>query len=401
LGATRGWCTAPTGDIVWGEEIWLALRANGAAEIEVIFLNDKSPDELDAIRLGLHRIGLDARRDEEGVRVVLERLASVDFDLDLTGFDPPEIDNYLNLDLPDANVEETGSDIPPVGNKPVSMPGSIWALGRHSIGCGDATDRAFVDRVMNGRTASCCFVDPPYNVRVADISGKGRHQYREFVQGSGELTKDQYFSLLFDALFVLQAVSASTSLIYACIDWRHVMEMTVAGRACGMPLYQIVAWVKSNAGMGGIYRNQHELICVFRAGKDAPLDNVELGRRGRHRTNVWKYPSMSSFGKHRDDVMGLHPTIKPVRMVADALRDVTRRGEVVVDTFLGSGTTLMAAEETGRVCCGVELDPLYLDVAIQRWQNATGRDAVLLETGEPFNALAPRRLAVPETDYGQ
>ena len=179
------------------------------------------------------------------------------------------------------------------------------------------------------------------------------------------------------------------------------MEMTVAGRACGMPLYQIVTWVKSNAGMGGIYRNQSEFICVFRAGEDAPLDNVELGRRGRNRTNVWNYPGMSSFGKERDGLLGLHPTVKPVAMIADALRDVTKRGDVVLDTFSGSGSTLMAAEETGRICCSVELDPLYVDVAIRRWQNATGKDAVLLETGEPFNALAQWRLAAPsEATHG-
>lgn len=392
----------PDGEILYGEEIWLALQADGATEVDVVFVNDKSPEELKAIRLALHRIPLDARWDDQNVRIVLEELASIDFDLDLTGFDPPEIDNYLNLDLPNANVEETGSDIPPVGNEPVSTSGSIWALGNHRVGCGNATDLEFVRRVLNGHTAACSFLDPPYNVKVDGfISGKGRHRHREFVQGAGELSDDKYFGLLSNSFSVLKASCASRALIYACIDWRHVMEMTVAGRASGMPLYQIVTWVKSNAGMGGIYRNQSEFICIFRAGDDTPLDNVELGRRGRNRTNVWNYPGMSSFGKERDRLLGLHPTVKPVAMIADALRDVTKRGDLVLDTFLGSGSTSMAAEETGRVSCGVELDPLYVDVAIRRWQNATGRDAVLLETGEPFNAFAQRRLAAPsEANHG-
>ena len=147
--------------------------------------------------------------------------------------------------------------------------------------------------------------------------------------------------------------------------------------------------------MGGIYRSQHELICVFRAGAASPLNNVELGRHGRNRTNVWSYAGMSSFGKQRDELLGVHPTVKPVAMIADVLRDVTKRGGVVLDTFLGSGSTLMAAQETGRICCGVDLDPLYVDVAIRRWQNATGREGVLLDSGEPFNALARRLLAAP------
>jgi DNA modification methylase len=393
----------PDGEILFGEEIWLALNANGATEVDAVIVNDKSSDELKMIRLALHRIPQDSKWDDENVRLVLEELVRVDFDLDLTGFDAPEIDNYLNLDLPKANVEETGTDIPPVDTNPVSTPGSIWELGKHRIGCGSATDLAFARRVLNGQTAAACFTDPPYNIKVAGfISGKGRQRHREFVQGAGELSDDKYFGLLRSSLSVLKASCSSAALIYVCIDWRHVMEMTVAGRASGMPLYQIVTWVKSNAGMGGIYRNQSEFICVFRAGEDTPLDNVELGRRGRNRTNVWNYPGMSSFGKERDNLLGLHPTVKPVAMIADALRDVTKRGDVVLDTFSGSGSTLMAAEETGRICCSVELDPLYVDVAIRRWQNVTGKDAVLLETGESFNALAQRCLAAPsEATHGE
>jgi hypothetical protein len=228
----------PDGEILFGEEIWLALNANGATEVDAVIINDKSSDELKLIRLALHRIPQDSRWDDENVRLVLEELVRVDLDLDLTGFDAPEIDNYLNLDLPKANVEETGTDIPPVDTNPVSTPGSIWELDKHRIGCGSATDLAFARRVLNGQTAATCFTDPPYNIKVAGfISGKGRHRHREFVQGAGELSEDRYFGLLRNALSVLKASCSSAALIYACIDWRHVMEMTVAGRACDMPLY--------------------------------------------------------------------------------------------------------------------------------------------------------------------
>jgi hypothetical protein len=386
----------PEYQIVDHELVWRAMKENGATHVDVIVVADKSPAEIKALRLMLNRSAIDAVWDDENLRRVLEELTEFSFDLELTGFDPAEIDCHLNLDLPEANVEENASDIPPVETKAVSTRAMIWAAGPHRVGCGDATDLGFVKHVLGSHLAHVSFIDPPYNIPVHGfISGKGRNKHREFVAGAGELTSEEFFAFLQTSLNVLKTCSAPAALVYACIDWRHVMEMTVAGRACEMPLYQIITWVKSNAGMGGVYRNASEFITVFRVGKETPLDNVELGRRGRNRTNVWNYPSMSAFGKQRDSLLALHPTVKPVAMIADALRDVTRRGEVVLDTFLGSGTSLIAAQETGRVCCGVELDPLYVDVAIRRWQNITGREATNLETGETFNRSAQRLLESP------
>ena len=378
------------------EQIWRALKNTGATHVDVVVVAEKSPAAMKALRLMLNRTAADAVWDNESLRDTLCDLAEINFELDLTGFDPPEIDFHLGPELPQANVEENACDIPPLQSKPVSSQGTIWTVGDHRIGCGNATDLEFVNHVLEGRQGHVAFVDPPYNIAIRGfVSGKGRNKHRNFLSGAGELSQEQFFALLRDSLQVLKASCRPTALIYACIDWRHVMEMTVAGRACGMPLYQIITWVKSNAGMGGIYRNASEFITVFRAGNEAPLDNVELGRRGRNRTNVWHYPSMSAFGKQRDNLLALHPTVKPVAMIADALRDVSRRGEVLIDTFLGSGTSLMAAQETGRVCCGVELDPLYVDVAIRRWQNITGREATNLETGEPFARAAQRLLNRP------
>jgi DNA methylase len=393
---------SPEGKIIDHELVWRALKANGASHVDVIVIKNKSSAELKALRLMLNRSAMDAVWDDENLRNVLQDLIDLNFDLELTGFDPAEIDHHINLDLPRSNVEENGSDIPGVDERAVSSRGSIWALGDHRIGCGNATDYSFVSRVLAGRLAHVSFVDMPYNIPVHGfISGKGSHRHRESLEGAGELSTEAYFVLVRDSLSVLQRCSLPTSLIYSCIDWRHVMEMTVAGRACGMPLYQIVTWVKSSGGMGGVYRNQSEFICIFRAGQGTPLDNVELGRRGRNRTNVWNYPGMSSFGKGRDELLKMHPTVKPVSMIADALRDVTRRGEVVLDTFLGSGSSILAAQETGRIGCGVELDPLYVDVAVRRWQNATGREAFQLHTGESFNSTAQRLLSAPSgTDHG-
>lgn len=383
--------------IIDGEAIWRALQDNGESRIDVVVIRDKRPEELTALRLALNRTSADAIWDNQNLREVLEGLISVGFDLELTGFTSPEIDFTLSIDQPRANVEENGDDIPPAEENAVTAFGGIWALGDHRVICGDATDKSVIDRVLDGRLADVCFVDPPYNLKVDGfISGNGKNQHREFVQGTGELSDDEFFDFLRRTLDVLRASSKPAALIFACIDWRHITEMNVAARMCGLSLYNLCVWAKSNGGMGGIYRNAHELIPVYTSGAERPMDNVELGRHGRNRTNVWHYPGMSSFGKDRDALLGSHPTVKPVAMIADALRDVTKRGGLVLDTFLGSGSTLMAAQETGRVCCGVELDPLYVDVIVRRWQSATGRDAVALGTGESFNDSARRRrLAAP------
>jgi hypothetical protein len=386
----------PKGEIIDLQLVWRTLKESGATHVNVIVIADKSPAEIKALRLMLNRSAQDGVWDDENLRAVFQELIDLNFDLELTGFDPPEIDYTLNLDFPQANVEENASDIPRVETRAVSWPGSIWTLGDHRLGCGNATDLAFVQQVLAGRLAHVSFIDPSYNIPVHGfVSGKGRNKHREFVRGSGELSSRVLFAFFKSSLDVLKVCSVSSALIYACIDWQHILEMTVAGRACDMPLYQIATWVKSSAGTGGIYRNASEFIAIFRAGKDAPLDNVELGRRGRNRTNVWHYPSMSAFGKDRDDLHALHPTVKPIAMMADVLRDVTRRSEVVLDSFIGPGTSIMAAQETGRVCCGVELDPLYVDVAIRRWQNLTGRDAVLVESDESFDHCTQRLLEAP------
>lgn len=385
---------APNGEILAWEEIWLARKNRGDDVVDVVFVQGKSPDDLVAIRIALQRIPQDSIWDLENIRIALDGLEKIDFDLSLTGLDTHELDAALSLDLPERNLQDDGSDIPPVEALPVSTPGVIWQLDKHRIGCGSATDATFVSRIVNGRPADLCLTDPPYNVPVAGfISGKGRHQHREFVQGAGELTDEQFFRFLKDFLALAHTSIKPNALIMAFIDWRHICEMIAAGRLNGLALHQVITWVKSNGGMGGIWRNQSEFVCVFAGPDAAPINNVELGKNGRNRTNVWLYAGFSSFGPERDQLLGMHPTVKPVTMLADAIKDVTHRGHVVLDTFLGSGSTLMAAHETGRICFGLDLDPLYVDVAVRRWQNRTGRAAVHSSTGESFDACAQRLLA--------
>jgi DNA modification methylase len=396
FGHIRPILITPDLEIIDGQLICEALKANGATTVRAIVVRGLSSVEIRALRLMLHRSAEDAVWDADALRIELQAILDAGFDLDLTGFDTPEFDRILSSDIPQANVFEDGSDIPRAGTTAISRPGDIWQCGKHRIGCGNARDQDFVARVRDDRAANVCFVDPPYNVPIAGfVSGKGRHQHREFLQGSGEMSSDDFYALLQDSLAVLRTASTANALIYVCMDWRHLVELAVAGRACGMALYNVCVWVKNNAGMGGIYRNQHEMVCVFRAGADQPLNNVELGKYGRNRSNVWSYPGMASFGADRDELLASHPTVKPVALISDVLRDVTKRGDVVLDTFLGSGSTLVAAQETGRVCFGVELDPLYVDVAIRRWQRATGLDAVHAESGQTFEQSARHLLALP------
>jgi DNA modification methylase len=396
-GHVRPILVTPDLEIIDGHAICEALKANGATTVKAIVVHGLSPAEIRALRLMLHRSAEDVLWDTDTLRIELQAILDAGLDLDFTGFETPELDQIFRPDIPHANVAEDGGEIPQSGTKAISSSGDVWQCGKHRIGCGNARNGQFVTRVRAGRAANVCFADPPYNVPIAGfVCGKGRHQHREFLQGSGEMSPDDFFALLRDSLEVLRTASMANGLIYVCMDWRHLVELAVAGRICGMALYNVCIWVKNDAGMGGIYRNQHEMVCVFRAGADQPVNNVELGKYGRNRSNVWSYPGMASFGADRDELLASHPTVKPIALISDVLRDVTKRGDVVLDTFLGSGSTLMAAEETGRVCFGIELDPLYVDVAIRRWQHATGLDAVHVESGQTFEQSTRHMRALPK-----
>jgi DNA modification methylase len=371
--------------IIDGHAVWQAMRELGSGDIAAITVAGRSDPEIRSLRMALNRLTAEAAWDNQELRAEFEELISISFDLDLTAFDATEIDNLLDLDLPKANVVEDEEEIPAVQAQAVSKLDDIWVCGGHRLGCGNAHHREFIARVSEGTLADVAFTDPPYNVPIAGfVSGKGRHQHREFVQGTGEMSADQFTEFLAAALEVLKASCAPRALIYACMDWRHVHDLLSAGKRRGLELYNICVWAKTNAGMGSLYRNQHELICVFKTDAETPVNNVELGRHGRNRSNLWTYRGFTAFGGERDDLLAVHPTVKPVAMISDALRDVTKRGGIVLDTFMGSGSTLIAAQETGRRCFGTELDPLYVDVAIRRWQIHTRGDAVHAVTGELF-----------------
>ncbi len=317
-------------------------------------------------------------------------LPPLDLDVTLTGFEPPEIDMLFadrGLAKPDP-----ADELPAVPGKACTRLGDMWCLGPHRLLCGDTRSAADVDRLMAGRQARVAFTDPPYNVPVAGhIQGRGRTRHREFALASGEMSRPAFQAFLQTCLGQVVRVSRDGAIVYVCMDWRHMVELQTAGEAVFADLKNVVVWNKTTPGQGSFYRSQHELIFVFKVGTAEHRNAFGLGAHGRTRSNVWTYPGMNSFRAGRQDELAMHPTVKPVALVADALRDCSLPGDLVLDAFMGSGTTLLAAEKLGRVCFGLEFDPGYVDVAVRRWEAYTKAEAVLEGDGRSFAEVAGER----------
>jgi DNA modification methylase len=312
----------------------------------------------------------------------------LNFDLDVTGFEVGEIDFMIENQgkSPTADTADDLESIP--SGPPICKPGDIWLLGRHRVLCGNSLESSSYTALMEGEAANLVFADPPYNVRIdGHASGLGRTKHREFPMASGEMGRAQFIDFLTRICRQLKRFSQPGAINYICMDWRHAAEMLAAGNEIYPELKNICVWVKHNAGMGSFYRSQHEMIFVYKSGRQSHRNNVQLGKHGRHRSNVWSYRAANDFGRPTDEgnLLQLHPTVKPVAMVADAILDCSSRGEVVLDPFLGSGTTLIAAERVGRRCFGIEIDPAYVDTIIRRWQAFTGDTARHATTGEAFD----------------
>jgi DNA modification methylase len=317
-------------------------------------------------------------------------LINLDFDIEVTGFEVAEIDlriESINLDFdgpPDVVPE-------PITGHPISQIGDLWVLGRHRVVCGSALDPAAYAILMDRKKANIVFADPPWNVKIdGHATGLGAHRHREFAMAAGEMTSSQFQTFLLGAFALLVRHSTDGSIHFICMDWRHSAELLAAGNSVYAEHKNTCVWVKHNGGMGSLYRSQHEFVHVFKNGTASHRNNVQFGRFGRHRTNVWNYQGANSLGRGSEEgnLLALHPTVKPVALVADAILDCSARGDVVLDPFLGSGSTLMAAERVGRNCCGLEIDPLYVDTIIRRWQAQTGDDAVHASSGRHFNHIA-------------
>jgi DNA modification methylase len=377
--------------IIAGHGRVAAAKLLGISLVPTIRLENLSPDQVRAYVLADNRLAERAGWDQSILAIELQHLLTVDddFDVTITGFEIPEIDLILQAaaDKPDPDdsfeVAETDQE--------VSQLGDVWLLGRHRLLCGSALQQASYATLMASRRADVVFVDPPFNVAIdGHASGNGRVRHREFQMAAGEMSEAEFVSFLTTSLRLLVRYSTGGSVHFICMDWRHMGELLAAGRQTYDSLLNLCVWVKDNGGMGSFYRSRHELIFVFRNGKGQHRNNVQLGQYGRNRTNVWEYPGVNTLSKQggEGNLLALHPTVKPVALVADALLDCSARGDFVLDAFLGSGTTLIAAERIGRICHGIEIDPLYVDTAIRRWQRYTGDHAIHAVSGKRFNELA-------------
>jgi DNA modification methylase len=366
FGFTNPILVDPDLNIIAGHGRLLAARQMGLASVPTIALRGLTPAQQRALRIADNKIMLNGGWDTDLLRIELSEIAA-DIALEDLGFSAGE----LNVVLSEAS-DPDDEVVPDLPTEAISQPGDIWILGEHRIGCGDGRDLAFLRQVVGPDTAvDAAFLDPPYNVRIQGHANlKPRH--REFAMASGEMSTDEFRGFLGQTLGACAAVSRPGAVHFVCMDWRHMGDVQSAGEGVYGELLNLCVWNKSNAGMGSLYRSRHELVFVYRVGEARHLNTVELGRHGRYRTNVWDYASVNTFGGHRRGDLELHPTVKPVQMVADALKDVTRRGDLVLDIFLGSGATLIAAERTGRRFRGLDIDPLYVDLVVERWRNLTG-----------------------------
>jgi DNA modification methylase len=355
--------------IIAGHGRVAAAKSLGMDRVPTIRLENLSENEIRAYIIADNKLAERAGWDKDILAIELQHLMTLDNDLDitLTAFEIPEIDLILESatskeqDLDDSfEVDETVH--------PISQPGDLWQLGKHRLFCGNALESASYKTLALARRANVVFIDPPFNVPIdGHATGSGSIHHREFAMASGELNEAEYMGFLTRALSLVAKHSTSGSVHFVCIDWRHLNELLTAGKQVYTKLLNLCVWVKDNGGLGSLYRSRHELVFVYRNGKDSHRNNVQLGKFGRNRTNVWQYAGINTLSRQSDEgnLLALHPTIKPIAMVADVLLDCSARGDIVLDSFLGSGTTLIAAERVGRVCYGIEIDPLYVDTAIR------------------------------------
>jgi DNA modification methylase len=362
-------------------------------EVPVVRLEHLSEQQAQAYMLADNKLTDRSTWDDGQLALRLKELQEIalDFEIDATGFEQPEIEFRIQA-LEPAEAADAADEFKMPEGPAVSRLSDIWNLGPHRLLCGNALEPKAYEALLRTERAAAVFTDPPYNVRInGHAVGKGRRAHREFVMASGEMSRAQFTDFLLSAVSAIRLHMDDSAVYFMCMDWRHMAEVIAAIERSECEIINLCVWAKANGGMGSLYRSAHELVFVFRARGSKHLNNVQLGCFGRNRTNVWNYPGMNSFARrNKASALDKHPTVKPLALVADAILDVTRRNDIILDPFCGSGTTLLAAERTGRCGYGIELDPLYVDLTIQRWQQMT-RQPVVHANGKTFEQICAER----------
>jgi DNA modification methylase len=363
-----------------------AAKLIGMRQVPVRRLSHLSKDEVRAYILADNRLAENAGWDKDLLAIEFQALIDLDFDIELLGFSAAEIDLTIDGVGNAAEADAVLDRVELVATGPaISRLGDLWLLGPHRLLCGDARSMEDVAKVCGGEDAALLFTDPPYNVPIdGHVSGLGKVKHREFAVASGEMDEASFTAFLTESLKAAASKLKDGAIAYVCMDWRHMRELLDAGHAAFDELKNLCVWNKTNGGMGTFYRSKHELVFVFKKGRAPHTNNFRLGDSGRYRTNVWDYAGVNTFSGTREDDLAMHPTVKPVALIADAIRDCSKRGDLILDTFGGSGSTLIAADQSGRRAALVELDPLYCDTIIRRFERITGETVRQQQTGETF-----------------
>ena len=363
------------------------------SDVPTVCVDHLTPAQVRAYVIADNKLAENAGWDRALLALELQELSvDLNFDVSVTGFETAEID-LLIQDLNQGTPDEA-DEVPVVDRAApaVSRPGDLWRIGNHVLLCGDALNKDNYAKLLGSKKAQMVFTDPPYNVAIAgNVSGLGKVKHREFAMASGEMSPDEFTKFLEEAHIRFVQFSTNGSIHFICMDWRHIRELLDAAAKPYRELKILCVWSKTNAGMGSLYRSQHELVFVFKNGCAPHINNVELGRFGRNRSNVWNYAGQNTFGNDRETELAMHPTVKPVALVADAILDCSKRGQIVLDAFAGSGTTLIAAEKTGRHGYGIEIDPYYVDTIIRRFEAVYGVKAKHTDSSLDFAAVSRRR----------
>lgn len=377
--------------VVDGHARLAAMKALGEVTIPVIDMAHLGADQCRLLTIAMNRIAETGEWDLDALRIEIIQLEMLDLDLSVTTFSAEEVDS-IKLD-PEPEMASSLDEVPEhLTGGPVSQLGDMWGLGAHRLICGNSLDAQTYSMLLGEEVVQCVFTDGPYNCPIkGNVSGLGKVKHGEFVMGSGELTKAEFTDFNRAFLQNCRTHCCIGAVVFAFMDWRQYPVLVQAAEEVGLKSINLAVWDKGSGGMGSLYRSAHELIGVFCNGNTPKTNNVALGKNGRDRTNIWHHPGANKPGSSAAKMLDKHPTPKPVRLVADALLDVTLKGDIVLDPFMGSGTTIIACAETGRIARGIELDPRYVDVAVMRWCQASGEDAVLIETGETFGEVRSRR----------
>ncbi len=382
------------GEIIAGHGRVEAARLLGMSMVPTLALSHLSAAERQAYVLADNKLALNAGCDRDLLAIELQGLIDLDFEVELTGFSLAEIDVVLDGA---GEADPTGADaaddvVPVVEGAAVTRRGDVWVLGRHKLICGDARSPEDMAALMGSETADMVFTDPPHNAPIdGHVCGLGSVRHRDFAFASGEMSEAQFTDFLEQSLGTMARVMRDGTIAFVCMDWRHMGELLAAGKSVFSELKQLIVWNETNGGMGAFYRSKHELIFVCKAGTASHTNSFGLGETGRYRTNVWDYAGISSMSASRAEELAMHPTVKPVALIADAIRDCSKRGEIILDSFAGSGSTLIAAHKTGRSARLIEYDPLYCDTIIRRWQAFSGKHAALYGYDQRFEDVADAR----------